>query len=157
MEIAAHREKIERLTELMARLDPVEDFEIWMWASMNAATNALNAVLHRLGLTQPGSRYPHQIPGLYVDPEPIGEWRWRKVFAAPGDVIHIGLPPLATAIPDRVLEAAAALREIEDMREDYVRGTQPIVPQLAERCAAAYHACMAILDELVAGLPGEAA
>ena len=154
MEIATHREKIERLTDLLTRLEPVEDFEIWMWASMTAATNALNAALHHLGVTEPGKLYPHQIPGLYVEPQPVEEWRWRKVFAAPGDVIHLGLPPLAGTIPDRVFEAAKALAVIEDMREEHVRGAQPIGPQLVDQCAAAYRSCMTILEDILAGPSG---
>lgn len=155
MEIAVHREKIARLEDLRRRLDPVADFELWMWTSMTAATNALNACLHHLGLTPPGKYYPYQIPGLYVEPEPV-DGKWRKLFAAPGDVIHIGLPPFEGTIPPRVLEAVKSLDVIEDFREPYVRGDGPITPALAASCQAAYERCMTILNEILAGPAGGA-
>jgi hypothetical protein len=156
MEIAIHREKIGRYNDLRQRLDPSEDFELWMWAGMNAATNALNAALHHLGLTAPSPYFPHQIPGLYIDPQPCAPWRWRRLFAAPGDVIHIGLPPLAVEIPPAIRDAVRALDVIEDFREPYVRGGERIVPGLDRRCEAAYRECMDILEGILAGPPGEA-
>jgi hypothetical protein len=155
MEVAAHKEKIVRLDDLRGRLDPVEDFELWMWASMTAATNALNACLHQLGLTEPGPYFPHQIPGLYVAPEPGSPGRWKTLFAAPGDVIHIGLPPFEGEIPGRIQEAARALDRIEQFREPYVRGHQPITPDLGDRCGAAYRTCMSILEGILAEPPAE--
>jgi hypothetical protein len=153
MEIAAHIEKISRLSDLIGRLDPIGDFEIWMWACMSAATNALNASLHHLGVTQPFAYYPHQIPGLYVEPEPTSPWHWKRIFAAPGDVIHIGLPPFEAPVPAPILEAAKSLHVIEDLRETLVRGGMMITPDLAESCAAAYQRCMAAFQAILAG-PG---
>lgn len=150
VDIAAHSEKIFRLDDLRSRLDPVEDFEIWMWASMNAATNALNAALHHLGLTSPGPYFAHQIPGLYVAPEPVAPWRWRRLFAAPGDVIHIGLPPFEGAVPPAIADAGRAIAAIEDLRESYVRGAQPIAPEIIDDCEAAYRRCMGILEAVLA-------
>jgi hypothetical protein len=150
MEVAAHKEKISRLSDLIGRLDPIEDFEIWMWACMSAATNALNAALHHLGVTQPFEYYPHQIPGLYVAPEPISPWHWKRIFATPGDVIHIGLPPFEAPVPPRILEAVKGLHVIEDLRETHVRGGKTITPDLAASCAAAYRSCMAALEAILA-------
>jgi hypothetical protein len=155
MEIAAHKEKIGRLSDLISRLDPVEDFEIWMWASMSAGTNALNAALHHLGVTLPYDYFPHQIPGLYVEPEPVAPWRWKRIFAAPGDVIHIGLPPLGAPVPARILQAAESLHLIEDLRETHVRGGETITPELARRCADAYRRCMAAFETILAEPGGE--
>ena len=154
MEIAAHQEKIARLSDLIGRLDPIEDFEIWMWACMSAATNALNAALHHLGVTRPFDYFPHQIPGLYVEPKPVAPWHWRRIFAEPGDVIHIGLPPTTRAVPPSILEAAAGLHVIEDLRETHVRGGQAITPALAAACADAYRATMAKFQTILAGPAG---
>ncbi|HUA52700.1 MAG TPA: hypothetical protein VMB81_11080 [Candidatus Sulfotelmatobacter sp.] len=150
MEIAAHEEKIARLSDLIGRLDPIEDFEIWMWACMSAATNALNAALHHLGVTQPFDYFPHQIPGLYVEPKPIAPWRWKRMFAEPGDVIHIGLPPCRAPVPERILAAAAGLHVIEDLRETHVRGGQPVTRELAAACADAYRGAMAAFQTILA-------
>ena len=151
MEIATHKEKIARLSDLMDRLDPQEDFEIWMWACMSAATNALNASLHHLGATQPFDYWPHQIPGLYVEPTPLSPWHWKRIFAVPGDVIHIGLPPFDAPVPPAVLEAIKGLHIIEDLRETHVRGGGAITADLVAACAQAYRRCMGAFDAILAG------
>lgn len=149
MDIAIHQEKIGRLDDLRTRLDPHEHFELWMWTSMNAVTQALNAALHRLGVTEPGHLYPHQIPGLYVEPEPV-DGLWRKVMAAPGDVIHLGLPPIDKPIPPAITDASRWLQAIEDLRERHVRGDEPITEETIGICATAYKNSMAILMPLAA-------
>jgi hypothetical protein len=141
MEIGIHREKMGRLDALRRRLDPIEDFELWMWASMIAATNGMNACLHHLGLTQPSEYYPHQIPGLYVAPIPI-EGKWQELFAAPGDVIHIDLHSFEEQIPDSIEALSRELEKIEDLREQYVRGGDDATPAVSELCRLAYERCM---------------
>ena len=46
MQIPGHLNKASKLNCLRTRLDPLEDFELWFWATMNAGTHALNATLH---------------------------------------------------------------------------------------------------------------
>ena len=43
-----------RLESLRARLHPMDDFELWFWAAMNAGTHAVNAALHHAGVTRDG-------------------------------------------------------------------------------------------------------
>ncbi|MFG1357953.1 hypothetical protein [Xanthobacter pseudotagetidis] len=148
MEIAVHMEKVGRLEDLLGRLDPQDDFELYMWTCMTAGTQALNAAMHALGVTEPGRLYPHQIPGIYVEPEPV-DGRWRLVMAAPGDVIHLGLPPVARPVPAVLEEASGYLTAIEDLREVYVRGGEAIMPDVVALCQAAYGDLMAILKPLI--------
>ena len=147
MEISAHREKMARLEVLRSRLDPVEDFELWMWASMTAATNGLNACLHHLNLTEPKPYYPDQIPGLYVRRGEDGSW--TKLFAVPGDVIHLGMPPFEGDVPQSVFDLSTQLEVLEDLREPFVRGGQPITPAVVERCRTAYDSSIAMIEKIL--------
>jgi hypothetical protein len=147
MEISAHREKMARLEELRLRLDPEDDFELWMWASMTAATNGLNACMHHLKLTEPKPYYPHQIPGLYVSRGPDG--RWTSFFADPGDVIHFGLPPVKGKVPQVVLDLSVQLGVLDDLREPFVRGGEPITPEIVARCQNAYEKSIATIDQIL--------
>jgi len=152
MEIAAHLEKIERISALRGRLDRDQDFELWMWMSMTVATNAVNAALHHLGLSDGGDFYAHQIPGLYVEPPPK-DGHWQKVIRGPGDLIHVGFPPLKGVVPDFMERAFAALVILEDMREPYARGNEPITPDLADACDAAFDECVDLTSQIMVG-PG---
>lgn len=156
MEIAAHLEKVERISALRGRLDRDQDFELWMWMSMTVATNAVNAALHHLGLSDGGDFYAHQIPGLYVEPPPT-DGKWKKVIRGPGDLIHVGFPPLEGEVPEIMERAFVALNVLEDMREPYARGNRPIAPDLADACDTAFDECLALTKEVLDGPPGGAA
>jgi hypothetical protein len=147
MEISAHREKMARLEDLRSRLDPTDNFELWMWTSMTAVTNGLNACLHHLKLTQPKPYYPHQIPGLYVTRGADGSW--VSIFAEPGDVIHLGLPPFEGIIPRAVSDLSVELEVLEDLREPFVRGGQPITPAVIHRCSVAYEKSIAMIEKIL--------
>jgi hypothetical protein len=147
MDIAAHREKMGRLEDLRQRLDPVHDFELWMWTSMTAVTNGLNACLHHLKLTEPKPYYPHQIPGLYVTAGPDGER--KTIFAAPGDVIHLGLPPFEGEIPAPILRLSTHLEVLEDLREPFVRGGEPVTAAVVQRCREAYDQAVMLIDQIL--------
>lgn len=148
MEVAIHMEKVGRLEDLLGRLDPADDFELYMWACMTAGTQALNAAMHTLGVTEPGRLYPHQIPGIYVEPEPV-DGEWRLVMAAPGDVIHLGLPPVDKPVPPVLEEASRSLTFIEDLREVYVRGGEAVTPEVVALCRHAYARLMGILKPVI--------
>ena len=151
MEIGVHVEKIQRMAKRHATLDPEEDFELWMWMGMTIATHAVNAALHRAGLTDSGNYYSYHVIGLYVVP-PKGADGWRRQALPPGDVVHVDAPPVRGALPDSIGRAFAALQVIEGMRDPYIRRADPITPQLIERCRTAYATCMresaALLPEL---------
>ena len=149
MEISIHLEKMSRLEELRGRLDPVEDFELWMWTSMTATTNGFNACLHHVGLTKASPYYPHQIPGLYVSPVPV-DGKWQELFAEPGDLIHTGLNSLKGKIPQEIESLARELEKIEDLREPYVRGDKEPSAEVCQTCEAAYRKCRRLIAQLLA-------
>lgn len=68
MNTSSHLEKFERLRVLRAKLDPLEDFELWFWTTLTAGTNALNASLRLAGIGHggrpPTDRLPEDILGL---------------------------------------------------------------------------------------------
>jgi hypothetical protein len=156
MEIEKHVEKMTRLKGTRERLDPLQDFELWMWTSMTVATHGLNAALHHLGLTLPGPYYSHQIPGVFIEREK-GDEGWRKVLATPGDVIHIGLPPFEGEIPPRLQEGLVHLDIIESFREPYVRGNELITEETVGACQLAYERCIGVLEEILGGPGGQGA
>ena len=57
-------------------------------------------------------------------------------------------------ILERVFEALVVL---EDMREPYARGNQPITPDLADACDAAFDTCVALTREIMDGPAGSVA
>lgn len=148
MEIERHLEKIQQYEDVISRLDPIEDFELWFWAHLNSATNALNAVLHHLKVTEPGPCFSHQIPGVFVEPEPV-DGKWKKVIVAPGDIIHIGFPPLKQEVPASIDPFNHALEALEDFRETHVRGGETATEADIETCRSAYAECMAIAWNLM--------
>lgn len=142
MYIGSHLEKVERIETLLARLDPLEDFELWAWMCMTAATHAVNAALHRLGSTREDGNYSYHVIGLYVVP-PRENGRWQKKACPPGDIVHVDAPPAPGRVPAKMAEAYAALRRLEDLREPYVRGAEPVTRELVERTREAYRTCIA--------------
>jgi hypothetical protein len=156
MKIQDHLDKVARYEDLRSRLHQVDDFELRVWAAMNSATNLLNACLHHLGVTDPGVCFPHQIPGVYVEPEKKNG-RWKLVMVAPGDVIHIGLPPVEKEIPAAIMQLSDSLEVIEHMREPHIRGDQPVPAGLLDACDVAYERCSAAARKILATPKGSAA
>jgi hypothetical protein len=149
MDIALHRGKIAKLDRVRARLDPVDDIELWMAATLQAAIHGLNAALHHVGLTQPGTYFVHQIPGLYVEAMPAAPWHWKRVFAAPGDVLHLGLPPIVGAIPPSIVDALPHLKAIESRREPVLRGAELPTSDVACEIDRAYWCWTAALEAIL--------
>lgn len=149
MEIERHLEKIQGYEDVISRLDPIDDFELWFWAQLNSATNALNAALHHLKVTEPGPCFSHQIPGVFVEPEPV-DGEWKKVIVAPGDIIHIGFPPISQEIPECIEPLNKELETLEDFRETHVRGGEAAGDEEVEICRQAYARCMSVFRDIMA-------
>ena len=158
MEIIVHIEKIQRMAKRREKLDPEEDFELWMWMGMTIATHAVNAALHQAGLTKSGNYYSYHVVGLYVVP-PRSKEGWRKEALPLGDVVHVDLPPVPGLLPESIRHAFNALKVLEDMRDPYIRRAEPVTPQLIDRCQAAYLTCLresvGLLPDLRGGLDGD--
>jgi hypothetical protein len=149
MNVQSHLDKFRRLDAAVTRLDPERDPELWIWAAMNACTHLLNAALHRSGASTETDSFHTQIDGLYAVPD-----RQRGLLSdaihAPGDVMHVGQPPLAAPLPSHIERACEALRIIENLREPYVRGDQ-VPPQGVERqWRDAYRTCVSLLQRALA-------
>ena len=146
MKIASHLEKFARLDALLARLDPVNDSELWIWTAMNSCTNLLNAALHRCGASAELDSFHTQIDGLYTVPDRAGG-ALVDALHPPGDLMHVGQPPLAMALAPAIKRACVALRVLEDLREPYVRGNEPIPTSAEGRWRDAYRECVTELRD----------
>ncbi|MEP7206756.1 MAG: hypothetical protein ABI920_07445 [Casimicrobiaceae bacterium] len=146
MKIESHLEKFRRMDDLLARLDPVADPELWIWTAMNSCTNLLNAALHRCGASAEADSFHTQTDGLYAVPD-RRNGGFVDAIDPPGDVMHVGQPALAMPLPAAVERACAALRVIEDLREPYVRGSESVPTAAARDWHEAYRRCVAELRE----------
>lgn len=139
MKIDSHLLKFRRLDAMLDRLDPVADRELWIWTAMNAGVHLLNAALHLSGATDETDSFHTQVEGLYAVPE-RDRGTLRDCVHAPGDVMHVGQPPLSRPVPEVIVRAGEALRVIEDLRDPYVRGSSMPPAGAEARWRAAYAA-----------------
>lgn len=116
MKIAEHLKKAQAFEAALARLDPVEDGEIYAVFLMRAATNRLNAALHALGTTTDGA----------------------ATNAKLGDLNHTYKPPMKSPVPAPLAESFRELAFIENLRPDFVRGPANMDRATAERAQAAH-------------------
>src|SRR4051794_34125466 len=114
MKVAAHLDKLHRMTDLRARLDPLQDFELWYWTSLTAGTNMWNAALHVAGFTSE-ERVFSTTPGVHVVPQADGTF--RRELRGPGDVSHVGWPPVPGTMPEPIQRLEAALHALEVHRD----------------------------------------
>lgn len=148
MEIHHHQEKFRRLVRTRRKLDPIQDFELWFWMSMTAATHVVNAALHKSGASRPDRYYSYHVFGLYVLPERDAHG-WKRAPLPPGDIVHTGRPDLGVKLKPELLDAFSALRTLEDMREPFARGASPITPFVAEACEHAFAYCLQACNRIL--------
>ena len=148
MNIASHREKIAKLEALRARLHPMDDFELWFWAAMNAGTHAVNAALHDAGVTDAADRFPTQ-PGVYLVPQPDGALEPK--LGPLGDVLHVGRPKVEAPVPADIAEMMKAMETIEFHRDPCIRGEREPTPAIADECAGALARVLALFDQRLGG------
>ena len=134
MQILRSSTKVRKLNQLRARLDALDDFELWFWATMMAGTHAVNAALHHAGVTQPLEAYAIQ-PGVYLVPQPDGGL--VSQFGALGDVLHVGRPVIEAPVPEDVTQMMHAMERIEEHRDPCVReGCKP-TREIVDACEQA--------------------
>jgi hypothetical protein len=148
MHIASHLEKIERFESARRRLDPLEDFELWFWATMVSGTNAVNAALHHAGVTPAESAFPSQ-PGVYHVPQAHGET--LAVLKELGDVLHVGRPPIKAPVPEDIAAMMRAMDRIEAYRDPCTRGEMDINLQVVADCEGAYDQCLRLMNKRLNG------
>ncbi|SDR62261.1 hypothetical protein [Paraburkholderia tuberum] len=144
MKVASHLEKIRSLEGLRARLEPLQDFELWFWAGMTAGTHAVNAALHHAAVTRDDDVFPMQ-PGVYLVAQP--DRSLRPSFHPLGDVLHVGRPKVEAAVPEDVAAMMHQMEIIEGHRDPCVRdGVAPTVA-IVDECDAALGECLRLLNK----------
>lgn len=142
MIVPSHLEKISRLRDLRTRLHALDDFELWYWTTLTAGTNALNAVLHDAGLTRDDPVFS-TIPGVHLVRQPDG--RYARELRGPGDVSHVGWPPIAGEIPQDIAALMQALEAIEAHRDPCIRGNRVVTRSTVDECEAAFEQVVGVL------------
>lgn len=148
MNIDSHRGKVAKLEALRARLHPMDDFELWFWAAMNAGTHAVNAALHHAGVTRDDDRFPTQ-PGVYLVAQADGALEPK--LGPLGDVLHVGRPRVEAPVPADVAEMMKAMEFIEHHRDPCIRGEREPTPAIADECAAALARVLALFEQRLGG------
>lgn len=146
MRIASHVEKLERLCALRQRLDPLADFELWYWTTLTAGTNLYNATLHRSGLTSDDPVFS-TIPGVHLVAQPDGSY--ARQLRGPGDVSHVGWPPIEGDVPEEVRRLEHHLHAIENHRDPCLRGDRVPTQAIVDECEAAFEAAMSIFRQVM--------
>ena len=141
MLIRDHVRKVQRIERARSKLDPLADYELWYFATMTAAVNAMNAALHAAGATVGERCFAHNVPVYYRPGRRAGTF--TAVVRPFGDIEHIDSPEVAALIPQRLGPAARALEEIEALRERSVRGHLRPSRAIAARIESAYRRCCA--------------
>ncbi len=118
MKIAEHLRKAAAFETALARLDPLQDGELYAVFLMRAATNRLNAAMHALGETTDGAATDMKL----------------------GDLNHTYKPPLKGPVPPSLAASFAELAFIENLRPVVVRGPASLDAETAARARAAHAA-----------------
>ena len=110
MRIEDHVEKARRIEASMTgKMHRDQDYELMLEGYMLAGTHLLNAILHKLAVTD-------------------------KDF----DLLHSNKPVLEVPIEARLQPFFDAMRYIEDLRPGYLRGMKPWSVEDGNRCAEYY-------------------
>ncbi len=141
MKIESHLAKFRRLDAALRKLDPGNDQELWIWTAMNAGVHLLNAALHDCGATDARDSFHSQVEGLYAVPDRVSG-ALHDIMHAPGDVMHVGQPPIAAPLSAAIERAGDALQSIENLRETHVRGSERAPPDVQRQWMAAYATCV---------------
>lgn len=132
-----------------ARLDPLEDFELWFWMSMSAGTHAINAALHRVGATDDGDYFCTQSLDVYLERgDSPGTWKHALRYGC--DIIHVGMPAVDAPIPAELQQACEAMTVLEQLRDPCIRGDTPITPKIVGAVEEAYQACLRLTQRVLA-------
>ena len=103
---------------------------------------SLNAVLHQAGLTSDDPVFS-TIPGVHLVRQADGSY--ARELRGPGDVSHVGWPPVEGSVPADVRELEHALEAIEQHRDPCLRGDRVPTRAIADECDAAFARVTAIL------------
>ena len=150
MNVEDHRNKARRMGAVRDKLDPLEDYELWYWASLGAGMNLFNGALHHLGVTVAEDCFAHNLP-VYIRAGAT-PGTFEPVLRPSGDLEHVdgdddGL------IPPQLDAAAEALRRLEAVRDGGVRGDLEISADMVSRVEADYRRCLTCAERVLNGAP----
>ena len=137
MLVSEHLEKVARLEEMRARLDPAEDYELWYFSGLTLCVNAMNAALHALGVTRAEHCFAHNVPVYIRETETPGVF--EPIIRPFGDIEHIDDAETEALVPSELDEAKRALVWMEGIRDPSVRGeleiTEAVIGGVKSACA----------------------
>lgn len=142
MRIASHLEKFHRLSHLRQLFNPIDDFELWYWTTLTAGTNALNASLHLAGVTSDDPVFS-TIPGVHMVRQQDGSY--ARELRGPGDVSHVGWPPIEGEVPDDIRRLEHALEALEQHRDPCLRGEREPSRDIVNDCEKAFQTVYQVL------------
>ncbi|RDK09993.1 hypothetical protein [Cupriavidus lacunae] len=148
MQVPSHLDKFRRLSSLRQRFDPLEDFELWFWTTLTAGTNALNASLHLAGLTSDDPVFS-TIPGVHMVRQADGSY--ARALRGPGDVSHVGWPPIEGEIPAPIRSLEHALEAIERYRDPCIREGVAATSEIVRACDHAFAEVTSIVQHYCEG------
>jgi hypothetical protein len=121
VKISDHVNKVRRVEKTMTKkLDPNGDYETSVEAYMLAGTHLLNAILHKLSITKEGS-----------------------------DLLHSDKPALDVPIPAELQQVFSAMKFIEDLRPNYLRGTKVWNASDGKQCMERYRSVKAFAERVL--------
>ncbi|MCZ0951003.1 MAG: hypothetical protein OXJ56_00345 [Rhodospirillaceae bacterium] len=147
MLVSEHLEKLARLEEMRARLDPADDYELWYFSGLTLCVNAMNAALHTLGATTAERCFAHNVPVYIRETETPGVF--EPVIRPFGDIEHIEGPETEALVPAELDEAKRALIWMEDIRDPSVRGELEITDAVIEGVRSACDTCVRVASACV--------
>ena len=149
MLVSEHLEKVVRLEAMRARLDPVDDYELWYFSGLTLCVNAMNAALHALGATTAERCFAHNVPVYICETETPGMF---APFIRPfGDIEHIDGQETEALVPDVLDEAKRALIWMEGIRDPSVRGELEVTNAVIESIKLACDTCLRVTRACVEG------
>ena len=116
MRAEEHWEKAARLEASRTQgLGDRDDYELIIWSCIQGGAHLANVILHGRGITG--------------DDE---------------DQIHSDIPELKRELPREIAQILSVLKSIENLGPQFVRGMEPIKPEILARCLADYRDVKAI-------------
>ena len=112
----------------------------------SCGTNIWNASLHAAGLTSEARAFS-TIPGMHVVPQADGSW--RRELRGPGDVSHVGWPPIAGDMPPPIQRLESALHALEEHRDPCLRGDRIPTQAIVDDCDEAMRQALSVYQTLV--------
>lgn len=120
-----HWEKAARLEASRAKgLNDRDDYELIIWSCIQGGAHLANVILHG-----------------------------RRVTDENQDQIHSNIPELKQGLPRDIAETLLVLKSIEDLGPRFVRGIEPIKPEVVRSCLDAYQKVKALAKKALEAQP----